>query len=95
MIVALPGGRVGKVRGGLRGAVLVQAYPDEGFTGLVARLGDQMDVETRTAPVRIVLANPGQRLRPEMYGAAEIAAGGTAKGGRAESVMVMVGNSAG
>ena len=77
MIAALPEEMLGKVRAGMSAAVRVQAYPDEAFTGRIARLGDQLDAETRTAPARIVLANPGQRLRPEMYGVAEIAAGGT------------------
>lgn len=79
MMAALPEELLGKVRVGMSAAVRVQAYPDEVFAGRIARLGDQLDAETRTAPVRIVLANPGQRLRPEMYGAAEIAAGGTAE----------------
>jgi multidrug efflux pump subunit AcrA (membrane-fusion protein) len=68
---------LGKVRAGMSATVRVQAYPEEVFAGRVVRLGDQLDPETRTAPARIVLANPGQRLRPEMYGVAEIAAGGS------------------
>lgn len=79
MIAALPEEMLGKVRAGMSAAVRVQAYPDEVFRGRMARLGDQLDPETRTAPARIVLANPGQRLRPEMYGVAEIAAGGSAE----------------
>ncbi len=76
MIAALPEDLLGKVKVGMTAAVRVQAYPDELFSGRIARLGDQLDAETRTVPVRIVLANPGQKLRPEMYGVAEIAAGG-------------------
>jgi cobalt-zinc-cadmium efflux system membrane fusion protein len=77
MIAALPEEMLGKVRAGMSATVRVQAYPEEVFSGRVVRLGDQLDPETRTAPARIVLANPGQRLRPEMYGVAEIAAGGS------------------
>jgi membrane fusion protein, heavy metal efflux system len=76
MIAALPEDLLGKVKVGMTATVRVQAYPDEVFAGKIARLGDQLDAETRTVPVRIVLANPGQKLRPEMYGVAEIAAGG-------------------
>lgn len=76
MIAALPEEMLGKVKTGMSAAVRVQAYPDEVFTGRIALLGNQLDPETRTVPVRIVLPNPGQRLRPEMYGVAEIAAGG-------------------
>ncbi len=79
MIAALPEEYLGKVKTGMTAAVHVQAYPDEVFSGKIARLGDQLDAETRTVPVRIVLANPGQRLRPEMYAVAEIAAGGAAE----------------
>ena len=76
MIAALPEDMLGKVKVGMTATVRGQAYSDEVFTGKIARLGDQLDAETRTVPVRIVLANPGQKLRPEMYGVAEIAAGG-------------------
>ncbi|MCX6603356.1 MAG: efflux RND transporter periplasmic adaptor subunit [Acidobacteria bacterium] len=76
MIAALPEDQLGKVRVGMNAQVKVQAYPDEVFAGKIVRLGDQLDVETRTVPVRIALANPGQKLRPEMYAVAEIGAGG-------------------
>lgn len=76
MIAALPEDQLGKVRVGMTAQVKVQAYPEESFAGKIVRLGDQLDVETRTVPVRIVLANPGQKLRPEMYAVAEIGAGG-------------------
>lgn len=79
MIAALPEDQLGKVRVGMNAQVKVQAYPDEVFAGKIVRLGDQLDVETRTVPVRIALANPGQKLRPEMYAVAEIGAGGVAE----------------
>ncbi len=76
MIAALPEDQLGKVRVGMNARVKVQAYPDEVFAGKIVRLGDQLDVETRTVPVRITLENQGQKLRPEMYAVAEIGAGG-------------------
>jgi len=79
MIAALPEDQLGKVRVGMNAQVRVQAYPDEVFAGKIVRLGDQLDVETRTVPVRITLGNPGQKLRPEMYAVAEIGAGGVAE----------------
>jgi membrane fusion protein, heavy metal efflux system len=79
MIAALPEDQLGKVRVGMNAQVKVQAYPDEVFAGKIVRLGDQLDVETRTVPVRVALANPGQKLRPEMYAVAEIGAGGVAE----------------
>lgn len=42
-------------------------------TGTVAMLGDVIDPQTRTLPVRIVVPNPGTRLRPGMFVNAAIA----------------------
>lgn len=44
-----------------------EAYPDETFTGKVLFIGDLIDPDTRTAKVRIVFANPANRLKPGMY----------------------------
>jgi multidrug efflux pump subunit AcrA (membrane-fusion protein) len=41
--------------------------PKETFAGRVARLLPQLDDQTRTATARIVLPNPGLRLRPGMF----------------------------
>lgn len=41
-------------------------------TGTVAMLGDVLDPQTRTLPVRIVVANPGTKLRPGMFVTAAI-----------------------
>lgn len=77
MIAAVNEEHLGKIRTGMTVKVTVQAYPDQPFTGRITRIGDQMDPATRTAPVRIELANPSGRLKPEMYASAEIAAGST------------------
>lgn len=47
--------------------------PGEVFHGRVAMLGDTLDPQTRTIPVRIVVPNPGNRLRPGMFASAAIA----------------------
>ncbi len=44
------------------------AYPGERFYGRVRRIADTVDPETRTVKVQAELANPGGRLRPEMFG---------------------------
>jgi cobalt-zinc-cadmium efflux system membrane fusion protein len=51
----------------------VAAFPDERFRGRVAYLSSQMNRETRTLKARIDVANPGERLRPQMFAKAEIA----------------------
>lgn len=52
--------------------VKVQGYPNELFHGHVGQLGSSLDPETRTVPVRVVVPNPGLKLRPEMFATAEI-----------------------
>lgn len=47
--------------------VHVAAYPDEVFEGTVSHVGDILDTVTRTMQVRLSLANPTSRLKPEMF----------------------------
>jgi len=47
--------------------VHVPAYPDEVFQGTVSYVGDVLDTATRTMQVRLILANPTGRLKPEMF----------------------------
>lgn len=47
--------------------VFVPAYPDEVFQGTVSYVGDVLDTATRTMQVRLTLANPTGRLKPEMF----------------------------
>jgi len=47
--------------------VHVTAYPDEVFQGTVVYVGDVLDTATRTMQVRLTLANPTGRLKPEMF----------------------------
>jgi cobalt-zinc-cadmium efflux system membrane fusion protein len=48
---------------------------DERMKGTITNLGQELDPTTRVMPVRIVLSNPGGRLRPEMLVNAEIPIG--------------------
>jgi RND family efflux transporter MFP subunit len=47
--------------------VTTTAFPDERITGKVAYIDPQVRSETRTAKIRIEVANPGQRLRLGMF----------------------------
>jgi cobalt-zinc-cadmium efflux system membrane fusion protein len=80
MIAALSEEHLGKIRLGMNAKVTVQAYPDQTFNGRITKLGDQLDPQTRTVPVRIELANAGGKLKPEMYATVEIAAGPSGQG---------------
>ncbi len=55
------------VHRGARATVTTQGYPDTDFHGTVLMLGDQLDPQTRTVPVRVQVPNPGTRLRPGMF----------------------------
>ena len=47
--------------------ISVQAYGGTVFPGTVSLIGDTLNPETRTVPVRCQAANREQRLKPEMY----------------------------
>ena len=53
--------------------ILDSASPGSVSAGRVTMLGDTLDPKTRTTPVRIVVPNPGTRLRPGMFVSAHIA----------------------
>jgi RND family efflux transporter MFP subunit len=57
----------GRVAPGAAAEVTVDAYPGRVFRGRVEALLPQVDMATRTLPVRLALPNPGLRLRPGMY----------------------------
>lgn len=47
--------------------VAVNAYPDQKWSGRVAAISGTLDPVTRTLKLRVVLPNPGDRLKPEMF----------------------------
>jgi Cu(I)/Ag(I) efflux system membrane fusion protein/cobalt-zinc-cadmium efflux system membrane fusion protein len=57
----------GKIKPGDPAEVTIDAYPGRVFRGRVDYLLPQVDMTTRTLPVRLVLPNPGLKLRPGMY----------------------------
>lgn len=58
---------LGKVAAGDPATVTVDAYPGAEFRGRVDQVLPQVDMATRTARVRLVLANPGLQLKPGMF----------------------------
>ncbi len=69
----------GRLRFGQSVTVVARALPGRTFAGKVSQIYPQINRETRTARVRIELANPDFALRPDMYVDAEIAVGDGAK----------------
>lgn len=58
---------LGKIRTGSGASVTSDAYPGRVFRGHVTYVDPRLDPATRTAQVRIELANPGQTLKIGMY----------------------------
>lgn len=55
------------VRTGSRATITTNAYPGKVYRGEVSYIDPRVDAQTRTAKVRIVVANPGGLLRLGMY----------------------------
>ncbi|TAL11448.1 MAG: efflux RND transporter periplasmic adaptor subunit [Nitrospirae bacterium] len=56
-----------RVARGIPVTVVVEAYPDETFTGTIVYVGDVVDSATRTIKVRCSVTNRNLRLKPEMF----------------------------
>ena len=50
----------------------VEAWPDQPFEGQVAQVGDWIEPDARTVEVRVVVANPEHKLKPNMFATAEL-----------------------
>ncbi len=66
-----------KVRIGDRVDVLLNAYPDRIFKGRISNISPILDPSTRTAKVRVELANSGGLFRPGMFATARFTSEGT------------------
>ena len=75
MLAELSEQDVSMVHVGQEAKLQIVAYPDKAFSGKVVFLYPTFDMETRTAKVRIELANPGGLLKPAMFANVELASG--------------------
>ncbi len=55
------------LKAGTPAEVTLNAYPGEKWDGRIALISDAVDPVTRTLKVRVVLQNPGLRLKPDMF----------------------------
>jgi cobalt-zinc-cadmium efflux system membrane fusion protein len=62
-----------KVRKGQTATIMVGAFPDLKLKGRITYIADLVDQSTRTVKARIEVANPGRKLKPEMFATAELA----------------------
>ena len=56
-----------QVHVGQQAAITVNGYPGLVLHGTVDNISDAVDPVTLTLKVRVVLPNPGHRLKPDMY----------------------------
>jgi cobalt-zinc-cadmium efflux system membrane fusion protein len=62
-----------KVHRGQAAIVTVGAFPDLKLKGRITYIADLVDESTRTIKARIEVANPGRKLKPEMFATVELA----------------------
>jgi len=55
-------------KAGQEATVTLSAYPGGHWSGRVSVVSDAVDPTTRTLRVRVVLGNPGERIKPQMFG---------------------------
>ncbi|MDD5116219.1 MAG: efflux RND transporter periplasmic adaptor subunit [Candidatus Omnitrophica bacterium] len=56
-----------KIALGQEAEITLQSYPGEKFTGVVSKISPVLDLDTRTAPIEIVIPNPDHRLKSGMF----------------------------
>ncbi|HEX9022248.1 MAG TPA: efflux RND transporter periplasmic adaptor subunit [Geobacteraceae bacterium] len=62
-----------KVHRGQVANVAVTAFPDLKLKGRITYIADLVDEATRTVKARVEVANPGRKLKPEMFATVELA----------------------
>jgi RND family efflux transporter MFP subunit len=67
LVAPVPEVDAGGVEPGAKVNFTVSTYPNEVFSGEVARIGNYLDEKTRTMPVELNVWNPGWRLKPGMF----------------------------
>lgn len=79
ILADIPERDVEAVAPGQTAVIHARSYPDHPFKGRVALIYPHLNMETRTARVRIELPNPEGRLLGDMFADVEIEAGGKEK----------------
>lgn len=63
---------IGLLKTGAKAKVSINAYPGKVFEGTISYVYPTLQVETRTVPIRIELANPDMLLKAGMYAQVEL-----------------------
>lgn len=76
VVADVPEREIGRIAEGQPAGVRLAAFPHERFEGRVLLIHPELDKATRTAKVRIGLANPDGRIKANLFAEVEIEAGG-------------------
>lgn len=68
----VPEGYLPKISTGQKAIIEVAAYPGEEFIGKVIRISPMVDLQTRTAPIEIIIDNKDLRLQSGMFAKVEL-----------------------
>ncbi|MBN1405867.1 MAG: efflux RND transporter periplasmic adaptor subunit [Candidatus Omnitrophica bacterium] len=72
--INIPEPDIPHIKRGLKATISVDAYPDENFTGVVTKVSEVVDVQTRTLPIEITIPNKEHRLKSGMFTRIDITA---------------------
>jgi membrane fusion protein, heavy metal efflux system len=75
MLASVDAAELAQLRAGQHARVSIPDVPGATYSGVVENLGQEFDPTTRLIQVRIVIAHPDSRLRPEMLANAEFSIG--------------------
>jgi RND family efflux transporter MFP subunit len=75
MLASVDAAALARLAVGETATVVVPDVPGATYQGKITNLGQEFDPTTRMIQVRITIAHPDERLRPEMLANAEFAAG--------------------
>jgi len=53
--------------------ITIGALPNDSWSGTISNVSDVLDPNTRTLKIRVVLSNPGHKLKPEMFATIHLA----------------------
>lgn len=67
LVVPVPESDVGGILAGTSVRFTVSAYPGEMFSGIVRRIAESVDIDTRTMAVELDVSNSDHRLTPGMF----------------------------
>lgn len=77
---SVPQAQLPQLKPGSKVSFTADAFPDTPFTGKITAVGARVDPATRNVALQATLENPGERLRPGLYGHVQLALGAAQHG---------------